>query len=176
MNEHESTDWKTRRAEVWATLDAASEQDFLASIDALTDELPDGSPIAAFERACAQDSTGHSDHAVPLYRQALAAGLEGVRRRRAVIQMASSLRNLGRSEESVELLQDERRAGSDALDDAVSGFLALALADVGREREGLSIALTALAPHLPRYQRSLANYAQDLAASSSPAPVADSAP
>jgi hypothetical protein len=40
----------------------------------------------------------------------------------------------------------------------------------------LSIALTALAPHLPRYQRSLANYAQDLAASSSPAPVADSAP
>jgi hypothetical protein len=176
MNEHASTDWESRLADVWTSLDDSNEEAFLASIDALADELPDGSPIATFERACAQDSTGHSDRAVPLYRQALAAGLEGVRRRRAMIQMASSLRNLGRPEESVELLEAERRAGSDDFDDAVSAFLALALADVGREREGLSIALTALAPHLPRYQRSLANYAQDLAASSSPPPVADSAP
>ncbi|HEU5357435.1 MAG TPA: tetratricopeptide repeat protein [Actinocrinis sp.] len=38
------------------------------------------------------------------------------------------------------------------------GFLALALVDVGREREAVSLALRALAPHLPRYQRSLANY------------------
>jgi hypothetical protein len=43
---------------------------------------------------------------------------------------------------------------------AVAGFLALALADVGREREALSMALTALAPHLPRYSRSLTNYAR----------------
>ena len=41
---------------------------------------------------------------------------------------------------------------------AVRGFLALALVDVGREREAVSLALRALAPHLPRYQRSLANY------------------
>jgi Tetratrico peptide repeat len=40
--------------------------------------------------------------------------------------------------------------------------LALALVDVGREREAVSHALTALAPHLPRYQRSLGNYAQSL--------------
>jgi hypothetical protein len=31
---------------------------------------------------------------------------------------------------------------------------------VGRNREALSIALAALAPHLPRYQRSLFNYAR----------------
>jgi hypothetical protein len=49
---------------------------------------------------------------------------------------------------------------SDELDDAVRAFLALALAEVGRNREALSIALAALAPHLPRYQRSLANYAR----------------
>lgn len=41
----------------------------------------------------------------------------------------------------------------------VSAFLALGLADTGREREALAVALAALAPHLPRYQRSLANYA-----------------
>jgi hypothetical protein len=33
---------------------------------------------------------------------------------------------------------------------------------MGREREALSISLIALAPHLPRYQRSLGNYAREL--------------
>lgn len=43
--------------------------------------------------------------------------------------------------------------------DAVRAFLALAVVDTGREREAVSLALRALAPHLLRYQRSLANYA-----------------
>src|SRR6266542_3395300 len=73
--------------------------------------------------------------------------------------MTSSLRNLGQPHDSVELLTAELAAGSDPLDDAVRAFLALALADTGREREAVSLALAALAPHLPRYQRSLANYA-----------------
>ena len=37
---------------------------------------------------------------------------------------------------------------------------ALALVDTGREREAAAIALAVLAPHLPRYQRSLASYAR----------------
>jgi hypothetical protein len=116
--------------------------------------------VAAFERASSLDSTGHSDLAVPLYRQALDLGLSGVRRRRAVIQLASSLRNLGQAPQSVSLLRAELLAGSDDLDDAVRAFLALALVDTGEEREAASLALASLAPHLPRYQRSVANYAQ----------------
>jgi hypothetical protein len=120
--------------------------------------------VAAFERACALDSTGHSDLAVPLYQQALERGLTGEptgeRRRRAVIQLSSSLRNIGRPQESVALLTDELEARSDHLDDAVRAILALALTDVGRAREAVSIAVGALAPHLPRYQRSMANYAR----------------
>jgi hypothetical protein len=69
---------------------------------------------------------------------------------------------MGEVEESVRLLTAERDRASDALDDAVSAFLALALVDSGREREAVSIALVSLAPHLPRYQRSLGNYARDL--------------
>ena len=115
-----------------------------------------------FERASSLDATDHPDVAIPLYEQALTAGLPGGRRRQAVIQLASSLRNLGQLAESIALLSAERTAGSDNLDDAVVAFLALALAEAGREREALSIALIALAPHLPRYQRSLANYAGDL--------------
>ena len=153
-------DWERRLAELWATLDERAEDDFLAEIDRLAAELPAGSAVAAFERAAAFDSTGHSDRAVPLYEAALAAGLDGERRRRATIQLASSLRNLGRLDESIALLEAQRAHGSDHLDDPLAGFLALAYADTGREREGL--ALEALAPHLPRYQRSLANYGRGL--------------
>ncbi len=129
-------------------------------MEELVAELPADSPTGLFERAASLDSTGHSDLAVPLYQKALERGLEGERRRRAVIQMASSLRNLGRPSESVALLTAERERQSDHLDDAVSAFLALALVDTGREREAVSLALTALSRHLPRYQRSLKNYAR----------------
>ncbi|GIF64260.1 hypothetical protein Ais01nite_22950 [Asanoa ishikariensis] len=155
-----STDWERRTAEAWAAIDSYAEDDFVRLIGELADELPAGSAVAAFERACAWDSTGHSDLAVPLYQEALETGLTGIRRRRAVIQMSSSLRNIGRAQESVVLLTAEREAGHDELDDAVAATLALALTDVGREREAVSVAVAALAPHLPRYQRSMANYAR----------------
>ena len=155
-------DWERRIATAWATFDARSDDENRALIDSLADELPAGSAVASFERAAAFDSTGRSDLAVPLYREALERGLTPERRRRAVIQLASSLRNVGEVEESVTLLTAELGQPSDELDDAVRGFLALALADVGRERDALSHALTALAPHLPRYQRSLAAYAAEL--------------
>jgi tetratricopeptide (TPR) repeat protein len=150
-------------ADLWASIEDHGEREFVTRMEELAAELPADNAVAAFERASAQDSTGHSDLAVPLYRQALERGLEGERRRRAVIQMASSLRNLGRAEESVELLTAELNEASDGLDDAVKAFLALALVDVGREREAVSLALEALARHLPRYQRSLANYAELIA-------------
>jgi tetratricopeptide (TPR) repeat protein len=154
--------WEERLAELWAAIDELDPEAFRARMEALAAERPAGDAIAAFELASANDSTGRGDLAEPLYRQALAAGLTGIRRRRATIQLASTLRNLGQVEESVALLSAEREAGSDELDDAVAGFLALALADSGREREAAGLALGALAKHLPRYNRSLANYAEDL--------------
>ena len=160
-------DWEQRITAAWDTLDDLEPDAFRARIEALAAERPPGDAAALFERACANDSTGHPDAAEPLYREALAAGLTGIRRRRAVIQLASSLRNLGHADESVALLEAERGAGSDELDDAVVAFLALALTSVGRDREAAGLALEALAPHLARYNRSLANYAGEL--SSSPA-------
>jgi hypothetical protein len=154
------TDWERRVADAWASIDQRDEAEFLALIEQLAAEQPPDSGVGLFERAAAFDSTGHSDLAVPLYRQALERGLDSERRRRAVIQLASSLRNLGQPQESVRLLTAELAAGSDQLDDAVRAFLALALVDVGREREAASLALVALASHLPRYQRSLGNYAR----------------
>jgi tetratricopeptide (TPR) repeat protein len=156
--------WEQRLAAAWSRYDTLSAAEFRALIDALAAELPTDSAVAAFERAGAFDSTGRPERAVPLYRLALERGVVGVRRRRAKIQLASSLRNLGRPEEGVTLLTPELTAEHDDLDDAVRAFLALCLADSGREREALALALGSLAPHLPRYQRSLGHYAKQLTA------------
>jgi Tetratrico peptide repeat len=162
-------DWEKRVADAWASIDDYEdrEDDFRALIDKLVAELPEDDPIGLFERACAWDSTGHSDRAVPLYQQAIDGGLTGYRRRRAVIQMSSSLRNTGRVETAVALLEAERGVDPATLDeqtrtlaDAISATLALCLVDSGREREAVSVAVAALAPHLPRYQRSMGNYAR----------------
>ena len=88
-------EWEQRLADLWASIDDLSEAAFLTRMEQLVAELPADSAVALFERAGSLDSTGHSDLAVPLYRQALDRGLPGQRRRRAVIQLSSSLRNLG---------------------------------------------------------------------------------
>src|SRR4051812_26900969 len=157
--------WEERVEQIWSSSHQRDAASLLGAIKALTDQRAPDDPVALFEQASAFDSTGHPDRAVALYQRALAGGLSGPRRRRATIQMASSLRNLGRPSESVALLHEELAAPSDELDDAVRAFLALALVDVGHEREAVALALTALARHLPRYQRSLANYAREIAGS-----------
>ena len=158
----QEADWEQRLAKLWAAFDDQPADAFLAAMEKLTDERPADDPVALFERGSALDSTGHPGPAVERYRRALQLGLSGQRRRRATIQLASSLRNLGQADESVALLTAELEAGSDDLDDAVRAFLALALTSVSREREAVSVALTALAPHLTRYNRSLGAYAHRL--------------
>lgn len=149
-------------AALFAAIDDHTEADFIDAVAALVADLPADHPNALFHRGCAQDSWGHSDRAVPLYRQALANGLAGEHRRRAVIQMSSSLRNIGEVETALGLLLAERENASDHLDDALTCTIALCLASLGREREGLSLTLVALARHLPRYNRSMTNYGKAL--------------
>lgn len=156
-------DWEKRIAAAWDGLDTYGEEraeEFRARIDTLVGELPETDARGPFERACAFDSTGHSDQAVPLYQEALTRGIDGYHRRRTVIQLASSLRNTGRLQEAITLLTPELDAEHDELDDAVRATLALCLIDADRGREAVSLAVGALAPHLPRYQRSMANYAR----------------
>ncbi len=157
-----NTNWEQRVAALWSAIDIYEPDAFVAQMDALALELPSRNAVGLFERGSALDSTGHPDLAVPLYRAALNAGLTGPRRRRATIQLASSMRNLGNAQEAANLLGAEMHATSDELDGAVHAFLALALADLGREREALAISLTALSRYLPRYNRSLARYASEI--------------
>jgi len=154
--------WEDRVAAVWADGTLADDAR-VAAIDDLARERAEDDPRALFERAGARDSAGREEEAEPLYRRALAGGLDEAHRPQAVIQLASTIRNLGRTDEALRMLREEygRGAGS-PLHDAAAAFYALALSSAGRDREAASVALTALAPHLPRYTRSVTGYAREL--------------
>lgn len=147
---------------LWGRFDELSESEFEAELESIVAQLPDGDPRIAFERGGFFDSTGRPEQAIPLYRQALADGLAGLERRQVTVQLASSLRNLGEFAEAEALLRAEIAAPADEYTSALHGFLALVLSSQDRQREAVATALLALVPHLPRYQRSMTAYAQEL--------------
>lgn len=157
-------EWEERIADVWQLASGSMVDDeVIARIDAIAAERGTDDARAEFERAGARDSTGRPDEAVPLYAHALELGLDDERRPQAVLQMASSIRNLGDPDEALRLIEQEHRAHPDApFRDEVAAFLALALASTGNERRAVSVALLALAPHLRRYTRSMTVYAREL--------------
>lgn len=62
------------------------------------------------------------------------------------------------------MIRAEEEASADGpYRDAVAVVHALILASAGRPHQGLSVALLALVPHLPRYHRSMTAYAQEMA-------------
>jgi tetratricopeptide (TPR) repeat protein len=104
------------------------------------------------------DSAGREQEAIPLYERALAAGL-GEERPRALLQLGSSLRNAGRIDEAVALLEEARREYPDFR--PLRAFLALALHSAGRAEEALAELLNAIADE-GEYERSLRAYAAAL--------------
>ncbi|NML68237.1 tetratricopeptide repeat protein [Chryseobacterium sp. RP-3-3] len=156
--------WETELKTIWDQLGLISNDDFIEKIKVHTETSSAGKPnaIADFERACAYDSTGFEKNAEPLYRSSLQLGLTGLRRRRARIQLASTLRNNGKIHESIEILREEKKNYSDELDDAVNAFLALSLSSINNDKEALSLALESLSKHLPRYNKSVYNYSKKL--------------
>ena len=152
---------------LWLQLDAMAPAAFVAAIDALAAERPSDDAAALFERAAARDSTGIEDAAEPLYRAALATGLlDPYRRTRATIQWASTLRILGRLDESEALLLAERDRESASIDlplrDELRAVLAFTWIAQGRSTEAAALALLTLAPHLSRYNRSMAGNAREI--------------
>ncbi|WP_346927308.1 tetratricopeptide repeat protein [uncultured Arthrobacter sp.] len=152
-------EWERRIAEFWTAFEASpgDGEDIVDKLDALAAASPASDGRAHFERACIRDSTGRTADAVACYEAGFAAGLDPIRHTRAHVQMASSQRALGYTDEALEILS---RADPHALGGAPSAVRALALRDAGRHDEALRVALEALIPHLPRYQRSMANYAR----------------
>ncbi|MXS73516.1 hypothetical protein CSIV_11590 [Microbacterium sp. CSI-V] len=157
------SDWQERVDAVWDDT-SLTELQVIERIDSLAGERPEDDPVALFERAGARDSAGLEAEAEVLYRRALAGGLDDERRTQATIQLASTIRNLGKIDEARELLRAEyEREPRGQLHDAAAAFYALALVSSGESERAASIALQALAPHLPRYTRSVTGYAREIA-------------
>ena len=75
----DETEWEDRVATAWESFDELDETEFLALIEKLAAERPAGDGAGFFERASSLDATDHPDVAIPLYEQALTAGLPGGR-------------------------------------------------------------------------------------------------
>jgi len=156
--------WEQQIAEVWATAGQFPDDHVVAAIATLAAQRPANDAAALFEQASAFDYAGREAEAEPLYRQALAAGLNSSRQSQALIQLASTLRNLRRAPEAITLLQGQLAGGTadPGMRDAMTAFLALALVDDDRPVEAAAAALHALARHLPLYSRAVDRYATEL--------------
>jgi cyanophycin synthetase len=146
-----------------ALIDAERYDDAMAHFEAIAEELP-GDPRVLFHLGGAYDAAGEEEKAVGPYRDALAGGLDEEEAFRASIQLASTLRNLERHEEAVQILTEVcmQRPGHRA----ARAFLALALTSGGEPTRGvaelLDVMLSSPGP-IEAYNRSLRWYADDLA-------------
>lgn len=153
-------DWDVRVADVWADAHRISDTTVRDRIRALVAERPDEAR-AEYELASAHDFAGEEAEAIGHYERAIARGLDDARRPQAVIQLASSLRNVDRADEAIAVLEAEDFTETDYASAAL-GFAALALADTGREREAVRRAVRALGAKGGPYARALTSYAERL--------------
>ena len=159
MHETNGSDWQRQVDATWKN-DTLSDDARIAAIAELASQLPTTDPRGPFELGGAYDSAGFENEAAAHYERAIGLGLAGNSREQLDIQYASTLRNLGRTDEAILLLQ---HTPADAeLADEHRAFLALALHSAGRADEAVATAVEALIPHLSKYQRSLTNYAATL--------------
>ena len=123
-------------------------------------------PRVLYEVGGAYDTAGEEETAVGFYERAMAAGLSGDIRRRCYLQYGSTLRNLGRLDESLDVFARAREEFPDSV--AVGAFEALTLHAAGRADTALGSLLTLLADHvhadeLERYKPALRGNADYLA-------------
>lgn len=117
--------WDDRVASFWASADDENPDLTLTAMRQLVEERPKTDPDALYEWASVHDFLGRGEDAVPLYRAALDGGLSGDREPQAIIQLASSLRNVGEPSAAVGLLQSHPE--NPITGSAAQAFLALAL-------------------------------------------------
>jgi cyanophycin synthetase len=120
---------------------------------------------AQFELANALDFCGREEEAIPAYEESLRRGLCDEYQVYAKLQLASSLRNVGKSTESVKILRDLRKDFPDM--PAVKMFLALALYSDGHPEAALKTLMEAALQHvhsqdMARYGSALQHYMEQL--------------
>ena len=150
-------DWQERVDELWAEFDEDAPQAMIRRMRMLVAELDANDARGPFELGGIFDSLGMEQVAAAHYRRALELGLDDERAARLAIQHGSTLRNLGRVDEAIEVLANA--PDHPAIGDARAVFLALALHDAGRSGEAVRLLVETVEPTLPRYHQSVRGYA-----------------
>jgi len=152
--------WEASVAALWDRVDALSREDGVAAMQTLAETCPATDGRAAFELAGMYDSMGFEAEAGTEYERALALGLDEARHAQLAVQYGSTLRNLGRLDEAIDVLRAAPTHA--ATGTAPRVVLALALHSAGRKDEALRVAIEAQIDALPQYRRSMRAYAAAL--------------
>lgn len=148
MNDSLSNDHEYRHPDMMAAIEEARSlrraDDLEASQDLLLELLEEypSDPLVLFEVGGAYDVMGEVEMAIPYYRQAIGAGLDGDDLQECLICLGSSLRVVGESEDAVTLLEQ----AVDEFPNRNSGraFLALAYYSNGEYDRAVSLLLSLL--------------------------------
>lgn len=152
--------WESDISDLWGRFDSLDRKEGVAQMRELAESYPADDGQAAFELAGMYDSMGYEAEAGHEYERALELGLDAARHAQLAVQYGSTLRTLGRLDEAVAVL--EAAPVHESTGTAPRVVLALALHSAGRKDEALRVAIEAQIDRLPRYQRSMRNYAADL--------------
>lgn len=153
-------EWEAAIADLWGRFDSLDREGGVSTMRDLAAACPASDGRAAFELAGMYDSMGFEAEAGAEYERALELGLDEARHAQLAVQYGSTLRNLGRLDEAISVLQ--AAPVHDSTGSAPRVVLALALHSAGRKDEALRVAIEAQIDSLPRYQRSMRNYAAAL--------------
>lgn len=137
------------------------------TIDAFARLLADhpDNPRLAYEVGGSYDTAGQEETALGFYTRALELGLEGRLRRQCLLQLASTFRQLGRFEESLEVLD---RAIAEFPDSpSLPIWKAFTLHASGHPNAAIALLLETIADHLDspeitRYEPALRGNADDI--------------
>ncbi|MFG6475605.1 tetratricopeptide repeat protein [Microbacterium sp. P06] len=124
-----------------------------------------------YETGGAYDTAGDESTALGFYERAIAEGLDGDLRRRCFLQYGSTLRNVGRLDDSLAVFARARAEFPDSV--ALGAFEALSLHAAGRRDSALASLLMLLADHvdaedLNRYKPAIRGNAEYLASLDEP--------
>lgn len=151
---------------IFAARDRANMAPTIAAFRAVLAEHPLDAEVL-YEVGGGYDTDGQEAEAEGFYRRAIAAGLEGTWLRQCFVQLGSTLRNLGRLEDSLAVFNEglDRFPGSESL----VLFRSLTLQALGRDGEALGSVITLITDRFPsdevrRYEAALRGNAAELIA------------
>lgn len=149
---------------IFAARDRADMGPTIAALLPIAGEHPHH-PRVLYELGGAYDTAGEEAKALDLYERAMELGLAGDIRRRCFLQYGSTLRNLGRLDDSLDVFARARTEFPDSV--ALGAFEALTLHAAGRADTALAALLELLADHvdateLTRYKPALRGNAEYL--------------